>query len=172
MQNDPFLKHYGVSIEPSFTRTDARVLPPPTLHFRQGSVSPQFQGRWIIQGKKLWKENTAPLASWGMLVLESCVPYPALDAFSKTFTQVFKEHGGKVTAPPMLLQAPANIANNGAEAVLWAYEQLLAKTGYPQMLFVVVGQRNSKYPPSALDKPDILTLFRPSLGESQEVGRL
>lgn len=141
IQNDPFLRHYGIRIDPHFTKTDGRVLPPPLIHFQNGAIDPKTSGRWIVQGKRLWRQNTAPLDSWGFLVLQNCVDKPTLENFSKVFTSVFREHGGKCTRDPMLLHPPGNVQHNAAEAIMWAHQQLTSRSGYPQMLFVIVRQK-------------------------------
>jgi eukaryotic translation initiation factor 2C len=116
------------------------VLPPPIVHFREGSVDPKFSGRWNIQGKKLWKSGL-PLDNWGFLVMENCVNKPTLEKFSKTFCQIFRGHGGVITQDPMLLVAPGNVAGNAANAVQWAHEQITARGGYTRLLFIVVPRR-------------------------------
>lgn len=141
---DPYLKHFGLQIEPRFTRTQGQILQPPVLHFRNNAtISPQYSGRWIVQGKKMFKAGRAPLASWAFLVMENCVDKSSLQRFAGMFRQIYQEHGGLCTAEAMLLAAPGNVAHNAAEALHWAFEQVKAKTGYPQIIFVVVAARGS-----------------------------
>lgn len=142
--SDPFLKEYGVTFETQFAKTDARVLAPPPVKFAgNATAEPRFAGRWDLRGKKFWKSNEAPLASWGFVVLERDIPLPALSQFANTFKTTFIGHGGKCTADAQLLNPPGPMKTNAAESVAWAYDQLCKKTGYPQLLFCVVSRKNS-----------------------------
>ncbi|KAM3550059.1 hypothetical protein MY1884_008443 [Beauveria asiatica] len=143
--NDPFLRHYGVQFDPQFTKVDAKVLAPPAVNFGTGTADPKFSGRWDLRGKKFWKQNVAPLMSWGFLVLDNCIQLPQLKAFSQTFKTTFIGHGGKCGADPMLLTPPGNAARDVAQSLHWAYTQLLSTKGYPQLIFVVVQHKNSPH---------------------------
>ena len=143
--NDAFLKSFQVEIEPRFSKTDGRVLQPPTLHFGQGKVEPGHTGRWDLRNRKFWKPNVAPLDSWAFVLVDDSVNLPALSNFARTFTNIYRGHGGKVNQDPELLRRPGNIANNPAEIVRWAHEHMLAKRGYPQMMVYVVEIRGSPH---------------------------
>lgn len=143
--NDPYLKHYGVEFEPQFTKTEARILNPPTVNFGQGNADPKFAGRWDLRGKKFWKQNMAPLASWGFIVMDNCVNLPQLKQFSQSFKTAFIGHGGKCTTDPLLLNVPGNIRQDPGQAVAWAHNELVKTRGYPQLLFIVVQHRNSPH---------------------------
>lgn len=47
ISEDPYLREYGVQFEPTFTKTEARILPLPKVDFGQGSGSAdlKFSGR-------------------------------------------------------------------------------------------------------------------------------
>ncbi|PHH65610.1 hypothetical protein CDD81_2045 [Ophiocordyceps australis] len=147
LQQDPFLKEYGVQFEPGFTRTEARLLPPPKVEFGQGSgvVEPKFSGRWDLRGKKFFKQNAAPMASWGFIAMNNCVDYPSLQNFAKSFRQSFLAHGGNCSQEAMLMNVPPNFRDNIAGAMAWAVEEMTRQRGYPQLLFVVVAHRNSPH---------------------------
>jgi hypothetical protein len=55
-QNDPYLKHYGLKVNPAPAKVKARVLPSPAVHFGQGSKEAQLKpadmiaGRWRLDG--------------------------------------------------------------------------------------------------------------------------
>ncbi|KAF4967182.1 hypothetical protein FZEAL_10568 [Fusarium zealandicum] len=140
---DPFLKEYGVSFEPQFAKTEARILPAPTVKFGQGTAEPKFAGRWDLRGKKFWKQNQAPLANWGIVAIEAQVPQPTLSQFANTFKSTFIGHGGKVLADPILLNPPGNMRFDAAATIQWAHEEITRKKGYTQLLFVVVSKKNS-----------------------------
>lgn len=54
--NDPYLKHYGLQVNPNPAKVKARILPSPTVHFGAGSgkggatIDPKdmMQGRWRL----------------------------------------------------------------------------------------------------------------------------
>ena len=142
---DPYLRQYGVSFEQTFSKTDAKILPPPKVDFGQGSGSadPKFSGRWDLRGKKFWKQNLAPLQNWAFIVMDNCVDFPNLQNFAKTFRQTFLGHGGKCPQDAVLLNVPANIKHDIAAAMAWAHEEIRRLRGYTQLLFVVVGHKNS-----------------------------
>ncbi|KPM33983.1 Protein argonaute [Neonectria ditissima] len=141
--SDPFLREYGVTFETQFAKTDAKILPAPVVKFGTGTAEPRFSGRWDLRGKKFWKQNTQPLKSWGFVVLEQGVGFPALQQFASTFKTTFIGHGGKCNADPQLLNPPGDMRFNAANAIAWAHEQITQKTGYTQLLFCVISKRNS-----------------------------
>jgi eukaryotic translation initiation factor 2C len=143
--DDPYLRLYGVEIESQFTKTEARVLQPPVVNFGQGSADPKFAGRWDLRGKKFWRQNVAPLESWGFLVLDDCVNLPQLDSFARMFRQTFLGHGGKCPSDAKLMRPPGDVARNPADALAWAHKQLCDERGYPQLIFIVVRAKNSPH---------------------------
>ena len=146
LPNDPYLKFYGVEFETSFTKTQAKIITPPILNFRdKRNVKPQFAGRWNIQGLKFWKQNTTPLISWGIVLMDNCVDKRAAEQFIKTFRDVFISHGGNAPNSARVLDPPGNYKGNGGQVIDWAHGELLKDKGYPQLLFIVVGQKNSPH---------------------------
>lgn len=144
--NDPYLRFYGVEFERTFTKTQAKIIQPPTLKFRgNGKVTPQFQGRWDLRGMKFWKPNEAPLTSWGIVMMDGCVDARSAEQFVTTFRQVFTGHGGNAPASAKVLNPPGNLKSHAADVITWAFNQLKSQTGYPQLLFIVVGFKNSPH---------------------------
>jgi eukaryotic translation initiation factor 2C len=145
LASDPYMKTYGVEFEPSFTKTEAKVLPPPRVNFAQGNADPKFSGRWDLRGKKFWKQNAAPLQNWAFIVMDNSATFPQLQSFAKTFRQTFLGHGGKCPADALLLNVPGNIKNDIAQAIAWAHERVCEARGFTQLLFVVVQHKNSPH---------------------------
>ncbi|KAF4453519.1 hypothetical protein F53441_3832 [Fusarium austroafricanum] len=143
ISQDPFLKEYGVNFESQFAKTEARILPSPTVRFSQGVAEPRFSGRWDLRGKKFWKQNTAPLLNWGFLAIENGVPPAVLQNFASTFKSTYLGHGGRILNDPMVLQCPGNLRFDAANSIAWAHEQITKAKGYTQLLFVVVSKKNS-----------------------------
>lgn len=74
-EHDPFLKNYGLKIEPNMLRTKARILDPPEVMFNRlanernsVSVKPGTSGTWNLRGRKFLKGNTIPLRRWGVYI--------------------------------------------------------------------------------------------------------
>lgn len=149
LTGDKYLKAYGIEFENNFAQTQARILPPPTVDFKKGQQKPMFSGRWRLdQGDiKFWKPNFCPLRNWGMVVMDGCIQSPQqLQAFADKFKSIFARHGGVVSAPAILINPPGNARNNGAAAVEHAHNKITNDTGgYTQLLFIVVGQKNSPH---------------------------
>ncbi|ODA75978.1 hypothetical protein RJ55_08619 [Drechmeria coniospora] len=144
-QQDPYLAAYGVRFDIGFTRTDGRLINPPRVDFGQGSADPKFSGRWDLRGKKFFTQNQAPLQSWAFVAMDACVEFPSLQQFARTFRETFLGHGGKCPAEALLLNLPAGVRHDAADAVAWAHDQMVQQRGYPQLLFVVVAHKNSPH---------------------------
>lgn len=144
--SDNYLKFYGVEFEKTFTKTQAKVIEPPALKFRgTGKVVPKFAGRWDLRGMKFWKPNQAPLTSWGIVMMDNCVDARSAEQFITSFRQIFTGHGGVAPASGKVLTPPGNISSHAAEVITWAFNKLKAESGYPQLLFIVVGFKNSPH---------------------------
>ena len=66
---DPNLKHYGMSIDRNMIKTKARLLDPPKVEFGKGKVEmPKTEGRWRIDGKPFIEKNRMSLDCWGVIV--------------------------------------------------------------------------------------------------------
>lgn len=148
LTNDQHLRYYGVEFERQFSQTPARILPAPSVDFRQGKQNPGFSGRWRLdQGNiKFWKPNLAPLKAWGIIAMDECIRDPQpLNTFMSKFRDMFIRHGGVLQQPAKVLKVPGHIQSNGAEAISWAHQQISRDRGYTQLLFIVVGFKNSPH---------------------------
>lgn len=69
---DQYLSHYGLKISPYQIETDARILLPPTLQFKNGSkLTPEAnvkKGTWNLTGRQ-FISTKALRAPWGVMVL-------------------------------------------------------------------------------------------------------
>ncbi|KAL8832946.1 MAG: hypothetical protein Q9170_004627 [Blastenia crenularia] len=145
--NDPYLKHYGLKIEPKQIETNARILPPPKLQFGGSVAEPGTSGRWDLKGKKFISGNTAPLISWGVTVIKSGqfqgkpIQLPQVQAFVKAFVQAYRGHGGTVQNEQPIIQ-------EGHPDVPKAVELLFYAVGNkhnirPQMLLFILPNKNA-----------------------------
>ncbi|KAF4126056.1 eukaryotic translation initiation factor 2C [Geosmithia morbida] len=148
LQNDRHLRFYGVEFDANFAQTKAKILAPPIVNFKQGRQEPRFAGRWRLdQGNiRFWKPNQRPLVAWGIIAMDNCLPGPgAMTAFVNKFRTTFIRHGGSCPEPGMVLSVPGASKANGAEAVEFAHNQIRRARGYTQLLFIVVGFKNSPH---------------------------
>jgi len=93
---DPYLKHFGMEIDGRMTETKARLLAHPIIEYRGNTADPKTSGRWDLRGKKFFGPNPEPLISWGICVIESCLPEPVIQNFISVFVQTYQGHGGNV----------------------------------------------------------------------------
>lgn len=69
-KNDPYLRNYGLEIEPTMLTTEARVLDPPIVQYSgDQTAKPGYSGRWDLRGKKFLEGNEIPLKVWGVTLL-------------------------------------------------------------------------------------------------------
>ncbi|KAL9030315.1 MAG: hypothetical protein Q9196_001543 [Gyalolechia fulgens] len=142
---DPYLKHYGLTIDRNQIQTNARLLPPPKLQFAGSIVEPGTRGSWDLRGKKFLSPNVAPLISWGVTVIQSTsyqrqIQTPEVHVFVKAFIQAYKAHGGMVmNEEPLIHPGHADVAK--------AVELLFYAVGNkhqirPQMLLFILPNKN------------------------------
>ncbi|KAG5959309.1 hypothetical protein E4U56_005050 [Claviceps arundinis] len=146
LSSGPYLKAYGVEFDSTFTKTEARILPAPVVHFGKDQADPKFSGRWDLRGKKFWKQNSTPLENWGFIMMDNCVNKSQLMAFAKLFTDTFLGHGGLCPKKPLIILDTQSVGNGDVEeAIRRAHLQISEARGYTQLLFVVLGHTNSPY---------------------------
>jgi eukaryotic translation initiation factor 2C len=104
---DPLLRDYGLRVDTTMIKTDARVLPVPQIQYGQGSQDQKFapkDGRWDLRGKKFasWgpisAANNGGLKCWGVMVFGSprYIPEAGVKAFFREMIKSIGQHGGHV----------------------------------------------------------------------------
>ena len=146
--NDPYLKTYGMKINQTMLKTNARVLEPPEPLFAKNvTAKPAFSGRWDLRGKVFLHPNNQTLKSWGIVVLMPADRRPPVtkdqvEAFKKDFIKLYRGHGGRVeNVNPVIVGGIPDDAN--------AIEQGFMRAGNaanmrPQMLMVVLSNKSSE----------------------------
>lgn len=96
--SDPYLTRYGLKISPDPIKTNARILPPPTVKFGNKVENPGTKGRWDLRNKTFLTGNPHELVSWGVgLFPGRTQPDKGLiEKFVHDFTRLYRSHGGKV----------------------------------------------------------------------------
>ncbi|KAL8710468.1 MAG: hypothetical protein Q9220_004900 [cf. Caloplaca sp. 1 TL-2023] len=145
---DPYLKHYGLQINPTPIQTNARILPPPTILFDRSTAAPGTKGRWDLRGKKFLHNNPAPLEAWGVAILTDPTMYgkpiqPAqVSAFINTFIQTYRAHGGQVTNTSPIIQPPNSDPAKAVEMLFFAVGN--KHNCRPQVLLFVLQNTSSE----------------------------
>ena len=68
-EQDPFLRNYGLRIDNNMLKTEARILPPPEVAYKNDVAKPGFTGRWDLRGKVFLEPNPAELKAWGVCIV-------------------------------------------------------------------------------------------------------
>lgn len=145
---DPMLKGYGMKINPTMLKTNARILEPPEPLFAKGATAkPAFSGRWDLRGKVFLLPNDRPLKSWGIVVLvpqdrRPPVTKDQVEAFKKNFINLYRGHGGQVENmnPPVIGGVPDDA--KAIEAGFLAAGNAVKMR--PQMLMVILSNKSAE----------------------------
>jgi eukaryotic translation initiation factor 2C len=150
--NDQYLRHYQIKVNPNATKVQARILPTPQLAFgpmAKPTLVPDkdlVQGRWRLDGKKFIGPNTREIGAWGVCVIQGrfAVSKEATQAFVTSLIKIYEGHGGKFSTKWNKLPfiTPGNLADGG-ELIAKAYNA----TGNhfnsrPMFMVFVVNDRN------------------------------
>ncbi|KAL8776952.1 MAG: hypothetical protein Q9213_008068 [Squamulea squamosa] len=141
---DPVLRHYGLRIDQEPITTNARILNPPTLQFKQSTFAPGTKGRWDLRSKKFLVANEAPLKCWGVAVLtdpssaqRGGTPNPAqVNAFVQSFIQAYQGHGGIVENRNPLINGPQSDPAKCAELLFYGVGN--KHNARPQLLIFIL----------------------------------
>ena len=145
---DPYLKTYGMKINPTMLKTNARILEPPEPLFgKNATAKPAFSGRWDLRGKVFLAPNDRPLKSWGIVVLmpqdrRPAVTIEQVEAFKKNFINLYRGHGGRVeNVNPPIVGEVADDAKAIEKVFLDAGNQVKMR---PQMLMVILSNKSTE----------------------------
>ncbi|KAI9823313.1 MAG: hypothetical protein M1832_002537 [Thelocarpon impressellum] len=144
-QEDEYLKNYGMVIDGNMINTKARVLVPPTIQFDGSKATPGTSGRWDLKGpKKFLIGNTAPLESWGVVVMTPkysknfsfYIEMAAVQNWVREFIKVYIGHGGRVTnKQPPIIKGPVDPAE--ATEAIWNTAGNVCKKRPTMLVFVL-----------------------------------
>ena len=142
-QNDPYLKDYGLKIDPNMLKTEARLLnPPAVLYGNNQAAEPKYSGRWDLRGKVFLKGNHHPLVSWGVCVIGKGPNQQALQAFIDHFIKIYRGHGGTVqNVKPYIQGGISDTAQAVEKCFNGAGNQASLR---PQMLMFILPNRSAE----------------------------
>jgi len=143
-ENDEYLKTYGLRIDDDTIKTNAQLLPPPSIKFGKGAAeNPQTRGRWDLRGKRFFSTNPRELVAWGVGFFPGRIKADkaAIDKFCMDFARAYRNHDGKVASGlPNVMLLPSDPGH--------AVEALHQSTGNkfnrrPQLLVFLVQDKNA-----------------------------
>lgn len=141
--SDPFLKNYGLRINETPIKSNARILPAPGVKFGNKVEQPGTRGRWDLRGKKFLSHNPQELVSWGVGVFPGRVKADkaAIDKFCLDFTRAYRGHGGHVANSPPHVQ---QLVSDAGAAVADLHQATGNKFNRrPQLLIFLVQDKNA-----------------------------
>ncbi|KAI0886460.1 Piwi-domain-containing protein [Annulohypoxylon maeteangense] len=142
---DQNLKAFGLKIDPNMVSTDARLLQNPEVKFANKKINPGTTGRWDLRSKMFLEPNAQPLKSWSFICCGDDTHSPRkneLEAFATSFSQTYRNHGGRVEKAAFCSTIPWGDGNMGAIC-----EKAWNQTGNyfkatPQIIFFVLPTKN------------------------------
>jgi eukaryotic translation initiation factor 2C len=142
-ENDPYLKGYGLHINPEQIQTKATILPPPGIQFGNMVEQPGTRGRWDLKGKRFLNCNPEELVSWGIGMFTGRIKADKskIDHFALDFARAYRSHGGRVAnSPPHIMSLPPD---TGAAVAALHQETGNKFKRRPQLLIFLVQDKNS-----------------------------
>lgn len=143
--DDPYLKEFGVKINPQMQPTPARVLQNPVIQFGRKTTDPKTAGRWDLRDQVFAEPNPRPLKSWSVVVVDRCVDAATATRFGTAFADLYRKHGGKVESMqpkvfPLMMQA--------SDATAKDIENIYQQTGNafkatPDLMFFVLPDKST-----------------------------
>lgn len=144
--SDPVLDQYGMKVNSSMMRIQARILPAPTLDFGPTGKDKTIPGSttafgsWNLQGKKFSK--TASLKSFGLLIFapQNYCPMEQAKKYLRELTRTYVSHGGVVENQSPLIEyvQPPHIGE--PIKAFWRKVGNQTQTR-PQLLFFIVASK-------------------------------
>ncbi|OTB02018.1 hypothetical protein M426DRAFT_25033 [Hypoxylon sp. CI-4A] len=143
-REDPYLKAFGITIDPHMVVSDARLLQNPEVAFANGKINPGTTGRWDLRGKKFLEPNSIEMTSWGIFGCGddrgSC-RQAELENFGRTFSQIYRNHGGRISKPPIIEVIPWSVGDY-SKVCEHAMKRVQNASGLPQIIFFVLPTKN------------------------------
>ncbi|KAG6357971.1 hypothetical protein INS49_013854 [Diaporthe citri] len=138
--DDPYLKEFGVKINPQMQPVPARVLQNPVVQFGRKTIDPKTSGRWDLRDQVFAEPNPRPLKSWSIIVVDGCCDAATASRFGAAFADTYRRHGGKIeTMQPKVFPLNMQISKVTADDIQKLYMQTgNACKGTPDLIFFVM----------------------------------
>lgn len=132
----PAIQEFGVHVGNQFQKVDARMLPPPTLDYKNCTITPA-QGFWRSERNK-FIEPPSETKTWGVLNLDRRTVEQGIRKFETLFMDVAKLQGISFEKLKLIRHA-----KNFAELV--DSMGVMKKAGI-HILFVILSDQSNNYP--------------------------
>ncbi|KAA6409085.1 MAG: eukaryotic translation initiation factor 2c [Lasallia pustulata] len=123
-ENDPAFKHYGLKIQGSMLKTNARLLTNPQVEFgSQNTVNPGVSGRWDLKGRRFLIPGAStdrPLRSWGVCRMNNgrdTVDLATAQKFIQALIAAYQAHGGFVENKKPVIIEGGDDAGKAVESI-------------------------------------------------------
>lgn len=143
--DDPYMREFGVKINPQMQPTPARVLQNPIVQFGKKTTDPRTNGRWDLRDQVFAEQNPRPLKSWSIIVVNGCVDASTASRFGAAFADIYRRHGGKVeTMQPKVFPLRIQQSSATADDIEKLYQQTgNACQGIPDLMFFVLPEKTT-----------------------------
>ncbi|KAI4249574.1 MAG: hypothetical protein L6R42_008924, partial [Xanthoria sp. 1 TBL-2021] len=143
-EKDGFLDRCGLKICREQIRTKARILDPPKLIFKGSDLSPGTSGKWQLTNKMFIAPNTAPLVSWGVMIVKStqngrlAIEESKAKDFVSMLVNQYKGFGGDIKTEKPLIRSQE--CDDLATAIQQFHDDVRKEFGEmrPQMLVFIL----------------------------------
>ncbi|KAI1259661.1 Piwi-domain-containing protein [Xylariaceae sp. FL1019] len=148
VQNDRYLRAFGINIDTNMKVTNARLLKNPEIVFggagAAARVNPRMTGRWDIKNaRKFLQPNTRELISWGFIVCGDACSKDQAESFASRFVKIYRGHGGRIKNNPVVVQVAYSIGDY-SHYCQTGREEIWKKHGSrPDFIFIIVPDNNS-----------------------------
>lgn len=147
-ETDPYLKHYGIKIDPNPTVTNAKLLQPPDIQFGTGGakkvIRPETSGSWILAGTHLHQLPKRPLEWWHVVFLDGTQKYCGWDKFFITLKEEYKNLGNKaIISDPSCWYWNQTQLETEIDNLMSTFRNVQKLPQWPQIIVFVVKDRNS-----------------------------
>ena len=141
---DPYLKHFGISVDPQLTITKAKLLPNPEVSFAGSKLNPGTAGRWDLRGKKFINPSTDTLKCWGVCIVGAATSVQNVQNFFREFIKAYVGHGGKVMNKEPVIHEMERNDTDLSEGVRIVRQKTGSRDKMPpQIIFFVLPGRDS-----------------------------
>ncbi|KAI0160179.1 Piwi domain-containing protein [Xylariaceae sp. FL1272] len=149
VETDPYLREFGIKVDPNMKVTEARLLKNPEIVFggpaKEAKEDPKMKGRWRIDKKKFLEPNRRELTAWGFVLIGKHLRKDQVESFATKFVQIYRGHGGIIRANPAVVQIDVNsgfadfgdYCDKGRQKVMDHFKLR------PDFLFFIVHDHNS-----------------------------
>jgi eukaryotic translation initiation factor 2C len=139
---DRYLAHFGIKIDPTMPKIEAKLIKNPIVQFGNKTTDPKMNGRWDLRGMRFVTPNKQPLVSWAFVVVDNCVDQRTVENFAAAFKTTYAGHGGVIKNQPQIMIPPGGFEHD--KVVMESYNKCgQANKATPQIIFFILRDKTS-----------------------------